>query len=139
MIKLAVFIQVLVFYLILNDSLCHRSVIVSFDIEELTKDPCQLLSLFISQILTLQQIINDLDLLRLDRQEEVSQCIVEIHHVTEYDRLARLQSLDELRCLLNKFKDDLIFLVLLAELHFIDCFRNDEMIEFDGVVVIIAY
>jgi hypothetical protein len=114
--------------LVLDDGLCHSSVVIALQVEKLAKYPAQVLRFLRRQVFSLNQIVDDDDLLRLDGKEEVAQREVVVHHVSEERRLAFLQSLDELGRFLNELEDCLVFLVLLAEGSFVLRFRHYQVV-----------
>lgn len=73
------------------------------------------MSLADRQIPSLQQVFDRCNLLGRDREEEVPQCVVVVHHVAEECGLAGLERFYKLRRLLDKLKNLLVSLVLLTK------------------------
>lgn len=132
------FVKCSIFDLILNYSFGHAWTIVAFQIEEFTEDPGQFLSFSDGKVFAFEKVIDSYDLLRSNREEEVSQRVIVVHHVTEKSRLARLETLDKLRCLLNEFEDCLVSLVLLAQFCLVASLRYNQVIQFYRVEAVVA-
>ena len=84
-----------------------------------------------SLIQAMNKFPNHLELIGLDRHEEVAECEVADHHVLEDSRLRWLQALDEGRCSLEQFVDVLISRLLLPQRQLVFHFRNDQMVQLD--------
>ena len=127
-----------VFDLILDDCFGHAWTIVALEIKELAKDPGQLLSFADRKVFTFEKVIDSGDLFRCYRQEKVSQRVIVVHHVAEKCRLARLETFDKLRGLLDEFEDCLVSLVLLAQCCLVTSFGYNQVIELDRVETVVS-